>query len=174
MTIRQCTTQDIQMLADFYDQVVLHLTQTTNWPKWRYKQYPNIDSVTEDITQGAQYVCLDDDGVALGAFVINQDARGAYEKGDWSVKLSDKDYYVIHSFAVNPSFYKKGIANCMIDYCKQLCIARGAKAIHIDVVPTNAPAIALYTRNGFTFAGEKDLDRGFDDIPTFCLYEFNF
>lgn len=31
-----------------------------------------------------------------------------------------------------------------------------------------------YEKHGFTFAGEKDLERGIADIPTFSLYELNF
>ena len=44
----------------------------------------------------------------------------------------------------------------------------------MDVVPDNYPAQKLYTRLGFTFAGEKDLERGIPEIPAFRLFEYNF
>lgn len=40
--------------------------------------------------------------------------------------------------------------------------------------PSNTPARRLYEKIGFTFAGEKDLLRGIEDIPEFALYELNF
>ena len=50
----------------------------------------------------------------------------------------------------------------------------GAKGIRLDVVPTNYPARRFYEKHGFAFVEERDLGRSFDDIPTFCLYEYHF
>lgn len=41
------------------------------------------------------------------------------------------------------------------------------------VVPGNVPAIRLYEKMGFTYAGTADLLRGIEDIPLFDLYEMN-
>ncbi|MBR2955616.1 MAG: hypothetical protein IKC54_00275 [Clostridia bacterium] len=50
----------------------------------------------------------------------------------------------------------------------------GYKGVRVDVVPGNFPARNLYEKMGFTYAGEKDLNRGYDHIPTFQLLEYNF
>ena len=173
MEIRKCTNVDIDRMADFYDEVVLFLTQNVNWPRWKYQEYPSRASVVEDIAEGSQYACFDDDGAVIGAFVINTDPRGAYHKGDWTVDLVEGEYSVIHSFAVRPDLYGRGIGPAMVAYCKRLSREAGFRAIRVDVVPTNLPAAALYRKEGFAFVGERDLERGFEDIPTFCLYEFN-
>ena len=62
----------------------------------------------------------------------------------------------------------------MVEFCLNYSRVNGYKGVRLDVVPTNFPAIKLYTSLGFTFAGEKDLKRNMEEIPTFCLYEFNF
>ena len=62
----------------------------------------------------------------------------------------------------------------MVKYCIDYAREHGFKAIRLDVVPENIPARRLYERLGFTFAGEKDLKRDIEDIPTFALYELNF
>lgn len=37
MEIRICCENDIAEVGRFYDKAVLHLCQTTNYPKWQYK-----------------------------------------------------------------------------------------------------------------------------------------
>ena len=66
-----------------------------------------------------------------------------------------------------------GIGSRMVQYCIDYAKASGYKAVRVDVVPSNIPACKLYEKHGFTFAGEKDLER-FVYIPTFVLYELNF
>jgi RimJ/RimL family protein N-acetyltransferase len=48
------------------------------------------------------------------------------------------------------------------------------KGVRVDVVPGNFPARNLYEKMGFTYAGEYDLKRGIEHIPTFQLLEFSF
>lgn len=67
-----------------------------------------------------------------------------------------------------------GIGGYMVERCIGLAMSSGYKAIRIDVVPDNIPAINLYEQKGFTFAGTKDLLRNIDGIPLFSLYELNF
>jgi ribosomal protein S18 acetylase RimI-like enzyme len=61
----------------------------------------------------------------------------------------------------------------MVEKCIEMSKALGVKAIRLDAVPGNLPAIKLYEKHGFTFAGEKDLERNIEGIPTFKLYEYN-
>lgn len=35
------------------------------------------------------------------------------------------------------------------------------------------PARKLYEKNGFTYAGDVDLERGIEDIPVFSLFKLN-
>ena len=63
------------------------------------------------------------------------------------------------------------IGRFMVDYCTSKAQADGYKAVRLDVVPDNIPARKLYEKAGFRFAGEKDLQRGIEEIPTFALYE---
>ena len=62
----------------------------------------------------------------------------------------------------------------MVDKGIDIAESKGYKAIRLDVVPDNIPAINLYKNKGFTFAGVKDLSRNIEDIPLFGLYELNF
>lgn len=171
MGLMKCGYNYLDETAAFYGRVVNHLEKTVNYPKWT-KNYPNRESVEASICRGEQYIYVDDGKVA-GAVVLNEEPGGDYEAGDWSVHLSRGEYLVIHTFAVEPAARGKGLGSRMADACIDIAREEGYKAIRLDVVPGNAPAIHLYKRKGFTYAGTKDLSRKIEDIPVFELYELN-
>ena len=84
------------------------------------------------------------------------------------------EYLIIHTLAVDPLHEHKGVGRYMVDKCINIAESKGYKAIRLDVVPDNIPAINLYKSKGFTFAGIKDLSRNINGIPLFGLYELNF
>lgn len=172
MKIVLCDDAMINALCDFYDKVTLYLEHHTNYPKWIYKVYPARESVMQAVQSHTQYACIDG-GDIVGAFVLNNDPQGDYGAGAWSQNLRECEFFVIHSLAVLPERTRKGIAVHMVNYAVDYARKNGAKAIRLDIVPTNYPAQKLYEKSGFRYAGEYDLKRGFGDIPTFCLYELN-
>ena len=170
--INKCSQQNLAHVCAFYDQVVLYLTEHVNYPKWMYKVYPSDESVTVAASEDTQYFC-ERDGRVVGAFVLNYDPQGNYQKATWGKLIADGEYLVIHSFATAPDLYRQGIAEEMLNFCIAEAKRRNVPAIRIDVVPTNYPARAFYEKHGFSYVDELDLDRGYEDIPTFCLYELN-
>ena len=170
--IKKCTDKDIEAVGAFYEETVRVMKETdTNYPLWQ-SDYPCTQSVKEAAALGEQYFCALD-GKICGAFIINEDPRGAYEKGDWKADLNLGEYLVIHTLAVDQSMKGCGIGSRMVQFCIDYAKAGGYKSVRVDVVPINVPASRLYEKHGFTFAGEKDLERGIANIPTFLLYELN-
>ena len=170
--IKKCTDKDIETVGAFYEDTVRIMNETnTNYPMW-WSGYPCMRSVKETTASGTQYFCTID-GKIYGAFVINDAPGGAYEKGDWKVDLDLGDYLVIHTMAVDQRMKGCGIGRLMVQYCIDHAKDSGDKAVRVDVVPSNIPSKKLYEKHGFTFAGEKDLERGIENIPTFLLYELN-
>ena len=172
MQITLCTEKDIDAVAEFYDKVTDYLAKTVNYPKWTPGVYPGKESTAEAIASREQYMCTEN-GRVVGAFIFNTDPKGAYEKGDWSREVKEGDYTVIHTLASDHELYGKGIGGLMVEKCIEMSRDCGFKAIRLDAVPGNFPAIKLYEKHGFTFAGEKDLERNIEGIPTFKLYEYN-
>lgn len=172
MIIRKCTQADIGAAGAFYDKVVEYLDAHINYPKWMYKVYPSEEFVRDMTREGSQYLCMEKDSVAA-AFVLNTDPQGNYGKGHWTRDLPEGSYMILHTLAVDPALSGKGIATRVIDYCIAKGKEEGYKALRLDIVPGNLPAEKLYLKNGFSFAGEADLERGIDRIPFFRLYEKN-
>ena len=173
MKIYKCTMDELDKTSEFYDRVVEYLDTHINYPKWMRGIYPGYDSTKAAIEGGWQYICTDG-GTVAGAFILNDNPQGNYSIGEWSTDLDEGEYLVIHTLAVAPDMYGKGVAKRMVEYCIDAAKEQGYKAVRLDVVPTNKPAKKLYEGMGFKFAGECDLGRFADLIPTFLLYEMNF
>lgn len=170
MEIIRCSMQELDEATAFYTEVTAYLTAHINYPKWTHGVYPARESICAAIANGGQYLCRDG-GAVVGGFILNNDPDGAYERGSWSMELAEGDYMVVHSLAVAPSAYGRGIAQYMVEFCLQTAKDEGYPAVRLDVVPQNLPAKRLYEKMGFTFAGEFDLLRNIPEIPTFLLYE---
>lgn len=173
MKIYKCTMEDFEKTTAFYDRVTKYLDENINYPKWTRGEYPGSESTRAAIEAGEQYVCAEN-GSIIGAFILNDNPQGDYSVGDWDSDLNEGEYMIIHTLAADPEMYGRGIGREMTMYCVNAARERGYKAIRVDVVPTNYPAKRLYESIGFKFAGEYDLKRGIDAIPTFLLYGIDF
>ena len=172
ITIRQCTQADVLGVGEFYDGVVKYLTEHVNYPKWMYKEYPSEPFVKEMTDAHCQYVCLLD-GQIVAAFALNDDPDNEYRKVQLSKVLAHGEYLTIHALAVATELQGRGIGKQIVQFCISFARKHGYKAIRLDVVPTNYPAKKLYEQCGFVYLGDVDLERGFEHIPLFSMYELN-
>lgn len=172
MELVKCNDNCLEMLAELYNQVVDQLIANVNYPKWR-KDYPCRESIKDCIEKGEQFMCLEE-GKLVGAVVLNENPAGRYEVGEWTRDLALGEYLIIHTLAVATQFSGMGIGGKIVDLCIEYAKEHHYKAMRLDVVPENIPAIHLYKKKGFTFAGTKNLERNIPDIPVFDLYELNF
>ena len=69
--------------------------------------------------------------------------------------------------------HRHGLGSEIIHFCIDKAKSQGYKAIRLDVVPNNYPARILFEKNGFTYAGDVDLELKIGNIPYFSLYELN-
>ncbi len=170
--ILKCREQDVVRTGAFYDRVVLWLKEHVNYPRWIYGVYPSEGSVRAMTEAGAQYLCLSG-GEIVGAFAICTGPQGKYQKTRWSRDLDEGTYLVLTAVAVDPEFRRQGLGSEIIRFCTDRAKAEGFRAIRVDIVPTNIPARRLFERNGFTWAGDVDLELDIGDIPAFSMYELN-
>lgn len=172
MNIIKCTENYIDKTTKMYDESVYFLSTHINYPKWTYKEYPSKDTVIDCVNEGTMYIVLDNDEV-IGAFKLNEDGQGDYESVHWSKDLRKGEYLVIHTLVVHPNYQGKGIAKLMLNKAIEIAKENNYKAIRLDIVPSNTPAIKLYESIGFKYVDTIDLKRNIPDIPLFVLYELN-
>lgn len=171
MELIVCGPEDLDVLTSLYAQAVKYLESHVNYPKW-HSDYPCRDSIRSCIQTRTQFICMEN-GCPVGAVVLNEEPGGRYEAVSWASSLRQGEYLVLHTLAVSPVCYGQGVGSKMVALCIQYARKNGYKAIRLDVVPGNVPAIRLYEKMGFTYAGTADLLRGIEDIPLFDLYELN-
>lgn len=168
----KCDASHITGLGALHRRMYEYLKREINYPRWR-EDYPSEETAARAIEEGAQFALMED-GKIIGAVVLNEDPAGTYEKGSWKRELSEGEYLVIHSFTIDPELSGRGEGRVLADACIGYAKQHGYKAIRLDIVPGNIPAIKLYEGKGFTFAGCEDLERGLPDVTEFMLYELNF
>ena len=116
MIIKKCEIDDIEKISEFYDDVIIYLDNHINYPKWKYKIYPSIISVTDNINKGFQYEAIINNEI-VASFVLNDDPEGSYEKAKWSKSINK--FMVIHGFAIKPELQNKGIGTKILEFCKE-------------------------------------------------------
>lgn len=172
MQIRKCLEADVIPAGKFYDSVVTWLESTINYPRWIRNVYPSVETVRAMTKEGSQYICVNGEKI-IGAFALNTSPQGSYWKGQWKRTVDDGSYMVLHAMAADPAIHRQGTGSEIIRFCIGRAKSQGYKAIRIDVVPDNYPARALFEKNGFTYAGDADLELNIGNIPVFSLYELN-
>lgn len=171
MELIKCDRTHLRQVTQLYHQTIAHLERTVNYPRWS-SAHPSDKGIQDAVLGGDQYLCTEK-GSALGAVVLSENPEGYYEAGDWRQALHAGEYLVIHALAVHPHSRQQGIGSFMVEQCIQLARQGGYKALRLDVVPHNTPAVRLYEKMGFSYAGTKDLRRNIDGVPVFDLFELN-
>ena len=157
MNLIKCEQKDLEKILNLYSRVVDHLQQTVNYPKWS-EAHPSKESVIKAVQDGTLYAYFQKERLR-GAVVLSEDPEGYYEAGDWIKELKAGEFLVIHVLAVDPNEEGRGIGGAIVDACIALAGQKGYQAVRLDVVPGNIPAVRLYEKKGFVYAGKKDLRR---------------
>ena len=119
--------------------------------QWQ-NNYPNENTVREDIENGYSFVLTDQDVVVACAAVIFA-PEPAYNKidGAW---LTHGDYAVIHRVALADEAKGRGIATKLFQMIEPFCVSRGVFSIKIDTYFDNAPMLRLMEKLGYVYCGE--------------------
>ena len=169
MPLIKCESKHTAEVTALYFKVVDFLENSVNYPKWS-GSHPSRESIKEYIKNGIQYAYAED-GRMLGAVVLSEDPEGNYDAGEWKCNITEGEYLVIHVLGVDPEISRSGIGSSIVQACIEYARDNNYKAIRLDAVPDNVPAIRLYEKMGFHYAGTKDLKRNIKEIPEFALYE---
>lgn len=171
-SIRSCGEADVERCARFYDRVVRWLDEHVNYPHWVLGVYPSEHTVRQMIETRSLYV-VEEGSSVLGAFALNAEPQGSYQKGRWSRELAVGSYAIIHALAIAPEAHGWGLGSAVVHFCIDQATSAGYQAVRVDVVPTNTPAKGLFASCAFTYVGDVDLELGIGDVPLFSLYELN-
>jgi ribosomal protein S18 acetylase RimI-like enzyme len=171
--IERGTVEDINTLAELYDDLNDYLSTNTNYPGWIKGIYPIRETAEEGVKNGTLFVIRRNNEIA-GTIILNQDQPDAYNNVRWGVDAKEQEVIVVHTLAVNPRFMKLGIGKKLMEFAVDYSREQKVRTLRLDVFYKNSPAIALYEKSGFTYVDTVDLGLNIPDLVWFRLYEINY
>ena len=61
----------------------------------------------------------------------------------------------LQKVAVTPAWRGQGVAAWLLEQCFTLSVEQGARSAHLEVRPSNIPAVELYQKLGFELVGKR-------------------
>jgi ribosomal protein S18 acetylase RimI-like enzyme len=164
------TQDDINEIAQLYDDINEYLEKGINYPGWRKGIYPVRESALHGLEQDCLFVVRLKDKIT-GSVILSHEPEHGYENAKWQYDGSYDRILVVHTLVVHPDYLKLGIGRQLLKFADEYGAIRDMKAIRLDVNATNIPAISLYESCGYEYIATVDLGYGCYGIPWFKLYE---
>lgn len=171
-------TQQIQALApcdfhevqSFYWTLIEQMQDVEFHPGWEKGVYPADAFLKESLAVGELYA-LRADGKIIAAMVLNHQCNDGYNGTKWNVEASVDEITVIHALGVLPQVHGQGVAPQMVEAAIQIAREKQQKAIRLDVLGGNIPALKLYEKFGFQY--HRTVQMFYEDTgwTNFLLYE---
>ena len=124
---------------------------------WRRDIYPSKKEIVKDIRHHELYV-LEKDNKIIGAMVLNHEYDECYNKLSWQIFADDDEVLILHRLCIHPQY--RGCGKFLIIQAIEIAKFLNQKAIRLDVLCTNKPAIYLYEKCGFLLQGYQTMDYG--------------
>jgi len=126
--------------------------------------YPDIDTLSQDVEAGDQYVAMVDGNLA-GSIVLNAQQDEQYHNIHWH-QLNQK-VLVIHRLGVDPAYQGLGIGKKLCAFAEEFGKERGYQTIRLDAYAGNPVSNQLYASLGYAKAGGYCYFRK-KAIPFYC------
>jgi ribosomal protein S18 acetylase RimI-like enzyme len=169
LNINPATLGSFEAVMDFYYTLTDSMEHSAYHPGWIKDVYPTRDYIRDSLANGELFAGFAD-GVIVSAMVINCFSVKEYSQIHWHVSATPREVLILHALGVSSHMQGKGIGKQMVGYAISRCRNAGAKALRLDVLDTNTPAIKLYSSMGFEYLGVEKLfyyDTGLRDFHIF-------
>lgn len=119
--------------------------------QWQ-NNYPNNDTINNDITNGHSYVLLKDEDI-VATVAVSFDGESTYNNiydGKW---ITNDKYAVIHRIAVDNTYKGLGLSSEIIKRIEELCLSKDVHSIKVDTHRENLSMQKLLKKNNFEYCG---------------------
>lgn len=151
LKFRKAVFSDKEKIVEIYEQAKKFI-RTLNIDQWQ-NNYPNPQSVNEDIEKGISFVAVSGgEIVATVAFdFCEEPTYNVIHEGHW---LSSAQYAVIHRMAVSDNFRGKAVAKFVLQKCEEMCSKEQVYTIKIDTHKGNLVMQRFLKKNEFVYCGK--------------------
>lgn len=173
MIITKALPEEYQEVRLFYHSLIDAIEGAVYGPKWQKDIYPAPEDLKSAIGEGALYIGRCGPRIAC-SMVVNQKYNEAYEKVSWPKALKSDEFMVIHMLGVHSDFTGRGFAGQLVEYAIDLAKTAEMKAVRLDVVSGNLPAVRLYEKYGFGYMTTVSMFYEDTGWMEFDLFELDF
>ena len=171
LDIRAARPDEFAAVQNFYHKLIDMMEGAEFHPRWEKYVYPSDGLLRSSIESGELYVGMLGCEIAA-AMVINGEGAEGYDCAPWRVRAADGEFSVIHALGVLPTHHGRGFARELVRAAIGEARAKGMKALRLDVLNGNLPAIKLYESEGFRLVSRVKLFYEDTGLTDFLLYEY--
>lgn len=166
MKVRLATIRDLNEIEELYGLVSDQMVGSAFDIGWRRSFYPSKELIQLDIQQQTLYVLQKNDDI-IGVMVLNHECETCYDHIYWQINADDEEVTVLHRLCIHPNY--RGCGKYFLKQAIMIAQRKNQKAIRLDVLSSNLPAIRLYEKCGFLLQGKQTMDYGKPVVAS--LYE---
>ncbi len=171
MELIKAQHNDFNKIKDFYNTIIDEMQGLDYAPKWKKDIYPYDELFINAINNQELYMIINNNE-CIAAMILNQDSDDAYDNVLWNVKANKNEVKLIHLLGVLYKYKGQGIAKFMVNEAINIARRKNYKAIRLDVLEGNTPAMNLYTSIGFKYVSAIEMFYEDTGVANFLLYEY--
>lgn len=148
MIIRKATEKDIKTIADIYLDIHTAEENGSVTIGWVRDIYPTEETAKLALQRGDLFV-EEDEGLIVGAAIINQKQEYIYETANWNYKVPNNEIMVLHTLVISPKLLKKGYGKKFISFYEEYALSHNCHYLRLDTNEKNSRARAMYKKLGY-------------------------
>ena len=163
-------TYDFETVKRKYIEVIENTPHIEEYAHWNYGKHPRDELLKTYIDRGEMYFLMDGEesaGMAAVAMGQGEECRNIL----WRDNLPSDEVATIHLLAVCPSHRGRSLGIKILEDAMEIAARKGKKAVRLDVLKSNIPALKMYDKAGFTYRGEQVLYIENTGMIDFLYYE---
>lgn len=152
MNYHKATQQDIAAIAQIYADIHTQEESGACTTGWTRNVYPTAQTAEFALQRGDLFV-QEENGMVVGAAIINQQQVDVYADGSWQHPAPAEKVMVLHTLVISPSLARRGYGKGFVAFYEQYALQNGCPYLRMDTNARNARARALYKSLGYSEIG---------------------
>ena len=148
MIIRKATANDVDAVAEIYNEIHTEIEKGNLYTGWVREIYP-LKSTAQNAFEKDWLFVAEDEGEIVSAAIINQYQGPIYEEATWEFEAEEHEVMVLHTLVVSPSSVKKGIGTKMVAFYEEYAKQNNCPELRMDTNEKNTVARKLYKKLGY-------------------------
>jgi len=152
MIFRKAAAEDIPAIAKIYEDIHTEEESGRTSIGWIREVYPTKKTAEASLLRGDLFVA-EDNGIIVGAAIINQLQVDVYEGAGWKFPAEDSEVMVLHTLVISPGVFGKGYGKAFVKFYEDYALSQNCPYLRMDTNARNTRARAMYGKLGYREIG---------------------